>query len=333
VARRRSAFSREDGQADTAQVPKVEWASRPFIPLLYRFSQSLKVSVYSVYSVYSVFSVVPIRPYAENLPEPAIAEPGMFYCCSMPHRQASFVPSGSRREQATPLRRPTRIPLLTNSPKVHLALLHVTPQAPRDGGMSAAPNAKEEIALTVRSVPLRSRHRKFFLVRAVWVAAITATARFSRLCVPPPVSFRLRFSSFRCVFAVKPASAAPGSSTQIRLKRFNCTPEARLIRPAQGSPVVGSLANLQPFGPDFLRGPTACPAGLWSLRPHPGGSFAATLQQNLPGRSGRLLCNLSLSCGGGPARCRARNPAERSKSHNRGYAFAVHISLSCARRA
>jgi hypothetical protein len=50
--------------------------------------------------------------------------------------------------------------------------------------MFAAPGAKEEIALTARSVQLRSRHRKFSLVSAVRVAAITATARISRLCAP-----------------------------------------------------------------------------------------------------------------------------------------------------
>lgn len=140
--------------------------------------------------------VMPLFLHASSLP--------------MPHRQALFVPSGSRRELATHLRWPSSFPLFTIIHKVHLALLRVTPQAPRNGGMFAALRAKEEIVHpaffhhpSASSDPLRYTlsaagcpHSASFtnspLSGAVWVAAITATARFSRLCAPLTGQTRLR---------------------------------------------------------------------------------------------------------------------------------------------
>ncbi|VGO17203.1 hypothetical protein PDESU_05799 [Pontiella desulfatans] len=135
-------------------------------------------------------------------------------------RRPLFLPvrDGSRPHH---LRWPSCIPLLTVIHKVHLALLRVTPQAPRNGGMYAALSAKEEIvhpaSIVDPSTPSAAKWRvgfhpvlcsvavagiddsgrrcpfpvssfsflhKFSFVSAVWVAAITATSRFSRLCIP-----------------------------------------------------------------------------------------------------------------------------------------------------
>jgi hypothetical protein len=96
-----------------------------------------------------------IATVGSNLARTCYAEPCLsavawrrlitFSALPTPQRQAPFVPSGSRRELATHLRWPTSFPLFTIIHKVHLALLRVTPQAPRNGGMYAALRAKEEI--------------------------------------------------------------------------------------------------------------------------------------------------------------------------------------------
>ena len=87
-------------------------------------------------------------------------------------------------------------------------------------------------------------------------------------------------------------------------------------------------SNHQPPGPVFLRGPYGLPCGAME----PSAEGALQFRRIRFAKFGHLLHrslrSLSLPCGGGPARYRAQNPSERSKSHNAHYAFAMHISLS-----
>ncbi len=133
-----------------------------------------------------------------------------------PQRQAPFAPSGPPGLRGTHLRFAAPHPLLPVIHKVHLALLRVTPKPPQRG-MYAALRAKEEIVhpaslvdpstpsapLSLYAVRSRSPHSASFtnspLSGAVWVAAVTATSRFSLLCAPPTNSFIPVFVSL-CVF-------------------------------------------------------------------------------------------------------------------------------------
>ena len=86
-----------------------------------------------------------VGTYAANALRTCYAERCHVSSLPTPHRQAPFVPSGPPGLRGTHLRFAAPHPLQPVIHKVHLALLRVTPQAPRNGGMYAALRAKEEI--------------------------------------------------------------------------------------------------------------------------------------------------------------------------------------------
>lgn len=193
-----------------------------------------------------------------------------------PHRQAPFVPSGPPGLRGTHLRFAAPHPLRPVIHKVHLALLRVTPQAPRNGGMCSAPRAKEEIVHpasfgqpSAASAQLRSTlsapgfpHSASFTnsplsARCGW-RLLPPRQRISRLCAPLTGQPRLR----------QPARPSPsGSSTQIRLKRCSRAPEARLIRTAHASPVEDSLRIISRPGRSSSGGLRPTLRGYGCLRP------------------------------------------------------------------
>jgi len=213
-----------------------------------------------------------------------------------PHRQAPFAPSGPPGLRGTHLRFAAPHPLRPVIHKVHLALLRMTPKPPRRG-MYAALRAKEEIVHpasfvdpSTPSEPLRFTlalrcpfpvssfsflHKFSFVRRGMGGGCYRHDALQPplRSAHRPAKAGALMFPA-RCLETPSPDPASlpglrpAGSSTQIRLKRFT-TPVARLLRKGHAS-MAHHLPGRAPFG-----GLTACPAGRWSLRPHPGGSFAA----------------------------------------------------------
>ena len=75
-----------------------------------------------------------IAPAGSNLARTCYARTCRDSSLPMPHRQASFAPSGLRRGQSTSSTMTGLLPSATRHPQSHLALLRVTPQAPRSGG-------------------------------------------------------------------------------------------------------------------------------------------------------------------------------------------------------